>query len=532
MTSPSRAAWRANLWPALNLLVFGAALWGVDHALRDYRPRDIAHALAQISPVALLLALATAAAGYLALVGYDRVALQMIGHPIPYRILLVPSFVAFAVANTAPASVLSSVGMRYRMYKPLGLDGPQATAVAAIGALTYAVGLAAVFGVVLLVRPADVAPIGPVAGRLVGAILLAAVATYIAVAVRRRRPVRLLGHALRPPAPSLVAAQLSVSCADWLLSSGALFILIASVGPVPYLSFLGTFLTAQMAALLLPIPGGLGVFEAAVLLQAPGGASGAELLAALLAYRLVYYLFPLLAAGVLLAVHEGRRVRAGGATAGELIHRITGLAPKILAGVTFLAGALLLLTGAVPTDERRLAWLTELLPLPFVAASHFLGSIVGAALVVLAWGLERGIRLAYRWVRILYLAGILLSLTRGLDWRVAVVLTACLGIVALSGRAFPRPNPLLREPMGSGWIFAVGAALLVSVWIGRFVHLHAILPAEPWWRYTLFGAAPPWVRAGVGAAVAVSLFALARLLGRHAPQPGSSEGGDLGDRGS
>ena len=91
-----------------------------------------------------------------------------------------------------------------------------------------------------------------------------------------------------------------VSSLDWLLSSGALYVLLARLG-VSYLDFLGAFLIAQMATQLLPLPGGIGVFEAVVLVLRPHGVAAPAVLAALLLYRVAYYLVPLLAAGVLAA---------------------------------------------------------------------------------------------------------------------------------------------------------------------------------------------------------------------------------------
>src|SRR5262245_43776663 len=107
---------RGALAPALTLALFGAALWAVDHVLNEYHYRDVAHALGQLPGWAVACSLALTVLGYLALVGYDWVALPFAGLSLPFRSMLIPSFVSFAVSNSAPANVLTAGGVRYRLY--------------------------------------------------------------------------------------------------------------------------------------------------------------------------------------------------------------------------------------------------------------------------------------------------------------------------------------------------------------------------------------------------------------------------------
>jgi uncharacterized membrane protein YbhN (UPF0104 family) len=201
------ARWRASLAPAFNLLLFGASLWAVDHVLREYPYRDVLDALASLSPVALAGALVATALGYLALVEYDWVAFRFVGLRLSFRSMLMPSFVSFAVANSAPANVLTAGGLRYRLYEARGLGASQAAVVAGLNVGTYALGMSALAGITLILRGAGSnagAPGPPLPGPLTGAALL-----------------------------------------DWIFSSGALYVLIVSVTPVPFLTFLATFFVAQ-----------------------------------------------------------------------------------------------------------------------------------------------------------------------------------------------------------------------------------------------------------------------------------------------
>jgi phosphatidylglycerol lysyltransferase len=519
-THPDRSGgWRSEIVPALTLLLFGLALWALDRVLHDYPHRDIIGALQAIPFSLILVAALISALGYLALIGYDFVAFRFIGLALPLHQMLLPSFVSFAVSNSAPASLVTAGGVRYRMYRPLGLTAAGAVAVAGLNVVTYALGLATLTGVALLLSPQETAsPALSLPGRALGALLLAGVAAYLLMVRLGRGPLRLLGRTLRLPSFPIVMAQLAVSTADWLLSSAPLYILLSGVTAVPYFAFLTGFLVAQFAALFLPIPGGVGVFEAVVLLLRPSGVPAPLTLAALLLYRVVYYLLPLAAAGMLLAIRAVERIWRSDQPIRGLINSVWSLAPRALAFTTFLSGVVLLVSGAIPTDDRRLAWLAQLLPLTVIEASHFLSSIVGAVLILSAWGLERRSHFAYHLVRMLFGAGVLLSLLRSFDLRVAAFLAIVFTILVLAGREFPRPGGLAREPMGSRWVFAVGAVFLVEAWIGALLYRHVQFAGEVWWRFALAGQGSRALRAAVGASIVMLLFAVERLISGTVPR--------------
>src|SRR5262245_40177359 len=166
MHSSATQRGHARWWtvqPALSLVVFGAVLYAVDRLLREYQWREILQALQAVPFVYRLGAFLVAAAGYLALVGCDYIAFRYVGRPLPLREMLIPSFITFAVSNSAPASVITAGGLRYRLYQPHGLSAADATAVAAFNVVTYVLGLFVVSGVGLLIRP-PAAPIFRLSG--------------------------------------------------------------------------------------------------------------------------------------------------------------------------------------------------------------------------------------------------------------------------------------------------------------------------------------------------------------------------------
>src|SRR5262245_13534660 len=104
------------------------------------------------------------------------------------------------------------------------------------------------------------------------------------------------------------------------------------------------------------------------------------------------------------------------------------LGPRALAVITFIAGVVLLLSGATPAAEGRLAFLDRFLPLGVLETSHFLGSVTGAALLLLSHGLARRLDAAF-WMTLTGLSvGIATSLLKGGGWEEATVLAVALAV--------------------------------------------------------------------------------------------------------
>ena len=106
-----------------------------------------------------------------------------------------------------------------------------------------------------------------------------------------------------------------------------------------------------------------------VLLLKPYLSSG-QLLQALVVYRAVYYLLPFGVALVGLVLDEARQRRAHVARASAWLGEFTEqLTPRVLAVLTFIAGVILLVSGATPASPDRLDVLDRLLPLGIVEGS-------------------------------------------------------------------------------------------------------------------------------------------------------------------
>jgi phosphatidylglycerol lysyltransferase len=344
-----------------------------------------------------------------------------------------------------------------------------------------------------------------------GWLFVVIVITYLAATHIRTMPIRVSRFEPSLPRPHVAIAQLVVSTCEWVLAGSVLHVLLPPGGP-SLLVFLGAFILAQLLGLASHVPGGVGVFEGLmILLLKPYLASG-TLLPSLVVYRAVYYLLPLSVALVVLVADELSQRRTQAARVGAAFDWLTEqLTPRVLAMFTFLAGVVLLFSGATPAAEGRLALLDRLLPLGIIEASHFLSSIAGAALLLLSQGLARRLDGAWALTVGVVITGIVASLLKGADYEEATMLALILVVLWRARPAFDRRAAFLDTRFSPGWTVAIAGAIGASIWLGLFAFKHVAYSNELWWQFELHGEASRFLRASVGSAVAVLLFAVSRI---------------------
>ena len=198
------------------------------------------------------------------------------------------------------------------------------------------------------------------------------------------------------PAPGLALITLLVSTLDWLFAGLAMWARFPGVLPVAMLSFVAVVAIGQAVSAAAHVPGGVGVLELSITKMLAGTIPAATLAGALVTYRLLYYLLPFRSAMLMLVRRELLMRRAMFKTGVHLALRgWNTFAPRLGALLAFGGGFLLLLSANTRMEPARRGMLTAVLPLPFVEASHFISSITGALLIVLARGLQRRIQAAW-----------------------------------------------------------------------------------------------------------------------------------------
>jgi phosphatidylglycerol lysyltransferase len=215
---------------------------------------------------------------------------------------------------------------------------------------------------------------------------------------------------------------------------------------------------------------------------------------------------------VLVLVGVGRRspavarlVKAGGDVSSALV-------PRALAFTTFLAGVILLFSGATPVKASRLGWLANVLPLPVIEVSAYFESIAGIALILLARGLQRRLDAAYHLTLWVLGGGIVFALSSALDVEQAILLAITLAIFLPSQRFFYRRSSLFDERFTRGWYIAIGGVVIATAALTYQGFGHAVVTTRVFWEFGDSAEAPRAARALSLAIVTLLALSLARLL--------------------
>lgn len=501
------------------------------HALiNEVHIRDIKAALHALHGWRIAAALGLTALSYFLLTLYDVLALRIIGKPLPYRTAALASMTSYTLSHNLGFSLLTGGSARYRIYTAAGLTPTDIVRVIAAASITFWSGVIMMAGAALLVHPA-LMHIGPLTftphmQRLAGAGLLLGLATIAILLRLRKSAIKVWRWPLPRPTTKQAMAQPLLAALDLAAASAALYLLVPSAPADQFPIFFLGYALAMITALLTHVPGGIGVFEAVMVAALPG-VDRAQLLAALILYRLIYYILPLLIAATALAIHEhgrwrqSRLAKLGTVTLGAATVVTRGIAPLFLSTMVFLGGVVLLVSGSLPAVPGRLHMLRHILPLPFVEASHIAASLVGTGLLLLAPGLYRRLDAAFLLTRALLLAGAIFSLFKGIDYEEAIILLGMAGVLQLARPAFYRSTALTSALGSPGSIAAIASFVALAIWLGFFAYHHVSYQNDLWWQFTWNGNASRFLRATFAIAVALLCVSVIRLFG-HAHVPAAA----------
>ena len=261
----------------------------------------------------------------------------------------------YAIGHNVGMNTLSGGAIRYRAYSALGLGAKQITTIIAFGTVTFLLGAGFLLGLSLLTQAgmsSSVLHVHASLAVLAGGLLLAAVAAYLWLACTRHEPLRFRRFEIPVPKPRVAFAQLGVACADLLCAASVLYVLLPTHLAISFGAFAGIYVIAIAAGVISNVPGGIGVFEAVLLLLLPS-VPEVRLLGALVAYRAIYYFAPFVVALALLGAHEVWVHRGPAVRLVRLVRAfLTAVTPQAIAIATFLAGAVLLFSGATPGPRQ------------------------------------------------------------------------------------------------------------------------------------------------------------------------------------
>jgi phosphatidylglycerol lysyltransferase len=492
--------------PILSIGLFVGALAVLANILHEVSPDDVAAAFSATPFAAIGLSALLTFASYLALTFYDGLALRQIGaEDVPYSTAAIGSFTSYAISYTLGLPLLTAGTVRYRVYGGAGLTAPQIAALTLVCTLTFWLGMGGVLAMGLVFVPGAVGNIDRLPDGLntaIGIAILLAIAAYVLYVTTRRRIVTVEGWSLPLPGGRVTLIQIVLGVLDVCAGAGALYVLLPGEAPVGFVTFAVIYVLAAVLGVASHAPGGIGVFEATMLVALPS-IPGDQLLGSILLFRVIYYFVPFALALATLGAYEIARRR-------HIVDRLVvqassvmrPLAPILVGGAVFMAGAALVVTGSLPIGAGRRMVLWSFSPLSVVEMAHLLSAVTGVVLMFLARGLIR--RLAIAWMSASLLLGlsVVLTVLRGADLRLALAGLCALTVVLLSRPAFPRKAPLFDQDFSLIQIGVIATVLGLSTWIGFFAF--RAVPYEPalWTTFALGEDMPRFLRAIAAASLA------------------------------
>lgn len=315
MTNPLRAfarfcqrniGWR-KLGLALSIAIIVAAAMVLYRMLNGIDVDEVVDAVRATHWHSVALAALFVACGYFTLTFYDLYALRTIGRPdVPYRIAALGGFTSYSVGHNLGASVFTGSAVRYRIYSAQGLSAIDVAKVCFVAGLTFWLGNAAVLGLGIAYHPEAASAIDqlpPEVNRIIAAVVLAFLAGYVYWVWKGGRVVGKGQFQVTLPNGPLTLLQIAIGIVDLAFCALAMYTLLPSDPYIDFITLAVIFVSATLLGFASHSPGGIGVFDAAMLL-ALAHFDREDLLAALLLFRLLYYITPFAMALLILGVRE------------------------------------------------------------------------------------------------------------------------------------------------------------------------------------------------------------------------------------
>lgn len=289
------------------LFFFAVAAYMLYVQLSKYSLADIKEALLSIPGRNLWLACAASLGGYVALSSYDYLALRYIGRKLSPLKWIFAGFIGFSVSNNAGHAIVSGGTIRYRLYTRWRFRGAEIVRMVTFSGFTYLVACFFLIIVGYFLTPNHAFGEGSVSKlttEIITAVSALGLLVYFGASLFYRKPIIIKEIEFDIPSFKMALAQVFIGGADILMASLVLYFSLTPFMEISFDVFIGVFIIAQVLGVFSQVPGGLGVFEGLFMYIIPGEHNQAALFGALIAYRIIYYLLPLLLSGIALISYE------------------------------------------------------------------------------------------------------------------------------------------------------------------------------------------------------------------------------------
>jgi uncharacterized membrane protein YbhN (UPF0104 family) len=302
--------WEKILGGFASLALFAFAAFILAQTFSHIQLSDVRAAITATTASQVLEALGFTTLSYLALTGYDELALRQLKMRIRYKVVALASFASYAFSFNLGFPVVTGAAVRYWVYLRERATALQVANITIISGATFWLGMTVVFGAGLVARAQQLSSIDALPAPvnfLFGALILGGVVYYCAWVSLDTRRMRIRGHIFELPGFWPTMGQTVLGVADLCAAAAALFVLLPEGHGLDFVTFVAIYVFACILGVVSHAPGGIGVFEATMLHAIPSH-SQESLLASLLLFRLIYYFIPFIFALALLGADEvGRR---------------------------------------------------------------------------------------------------------------------------------------------------------------------------------------------------------------------------------
>lgn len=298
-------------WPTVGVLAVIFCGWLLYKEVRGLTWASLVDSFSAIPLSGWLLAIAATLVAYLALAEYDRIALIHLERKIPWPFVMITSFTTYSLSHNIGASLLSGTIIRFRAYGSRGLSPGEIAVLVAITSFTFLIGAILIGGVVMVLRPSvmqryfDLPDWTVIA---IGVAMLCAIGFYVAGSLFHFKPLIVGGFHVYYPRPKVVARQLIVGPLELLAAAAIVYFCLPAEGNPGFITVAGVFVASFSMAIVSHAPGGLGVLEY-VFLTGLDDMDQAQVLAALIVFRLLYLLLPFAMALVIVLFFERSEFR-------------------------------------------------------------------------------------------------------------------------------------------------------------------------------------------------------------------------------
>src|ERR1700710_2340967 len=296
-----------KLGVVISVAVIGIACYVLYHMLRGIDSNEVIEAVKSPEPRQIWLAALFVAAGYFTLTFYDWFAVRAIGHGhIPYRVNALAAFTSYSIGHNVGASVFTGGAVRYRIYSAWGLNAIDVAKICFLAGLTFWLGNAAVLGLGICYHPeaaANIDQLPPWLNRVVAIGIIVGLVAYVAWVWMKPRNVGRGPWTVVLPGGPLTLLQIAIGIVDLGFCALAMYVLVPDEPNLGFVVVAVIFVAATLLGFASHSPGGLGVFDAAMLVGL-WQMDREDLLGGMLLFRVLYYLSPFVISVILLTLRE------------------------------------------------------------------------------------------------------------------------------------------------------------------------------------------------------------------------------------